>query len=231
MNIAIGSCFRNSAGYPINRWMRQVARLQDWAAHRWHDLNLICVWGDSTDDTRQELINCTSALCGARTTAEVVERSHGGPVFGSTEAPERMKALSYVGNGIFESVGPDIDILIYVESDLMWQPETLGRLMNRLNETDIVAPLVFAGQAFYDIWGFRSLEGERFGPFHPYNRTLRHDGQLTEVSSVGSCLVMRGEVARECRIIDDECLVGFCKDARSKGYRVSVDSSERIEHP
>lgn len=229
MRVALGSLFRNSAGLQVNRWARQVARLQDRVRGQ-HELHLRLVWGDSTDRTREELQACCEALEPASYT--ITERSHGGPVFGSTEDPARMRALSWAWNGLLEQVGEDIDALAYVESDLLWQPEVFLRLVARLERgADVVAPLTFAGVAFYDIWAFRALDGRRWSPFHPYHPDARFDGELTRMNSVGSCLVMRGEVARRCRIRDDQAIVGFCADARAQGYGVFADTGERVDHP
>jgi hypothetical protein len=86
---------------------------------------------------------------------------------------------------------------------------------------------VFAGEAFYDIFAFRK-SGRRFAPFPPFHEEL---GGLTEVDSAGSCLVMKADVARQCRMNDKSGLVSFCDDARAKGFQVWVDPSLRIYHP
>jgi hypothetical protein len=232
MNVAVMSAFRNSAGFHIHRYFVRMARFQDALAREGHTLHLKLVWGDSDDGTQTELFNCASALNPA--TFELIERSHGGPVYGSTEEMARLRALSMVANGAFESIGPEIDVAIWIESDLLWDAQTFLRLIKRLSveDVDVVAPLVFAGEAFYDIWGFRDRTDERYGPFFPFNKELQHVGPvLTEVNSVGSCLVMRGEVARECRIRNDYALVGFCLDARAHNFHVWVDPHERIHHP
>jgi hypothetical protein len=87
---------------------------------------------------------------------------------------------------------------------------------------DVVAPLVMAGEAFYDIWGFRWLDGTRWSPFEHQTLNTRFPTDLIEVGSAGSCLVMRAGVARECRIRNDYCLVGWCEDARAHGYSICV---------
>lgn len=231
MRYAIGSAFRNSAGAQIARYFKQVKCLADTLDRLGHYLHLVLVEGDSTDTTRKELLSSAEAF-GYNTSFDLVTRNHGGPEFGSTEHPERMKALSYVGNGILENVPEDTHILFYVESDLLWDASTFIRLANRLERKriDVLAPLVFAGDNFYDVWGYRDLAGARFGPFHPYSSSLKLS-EPTEVGSVGSCLTMYGEVARETRIPDGEALVGFCKEARRKGYRVWTDARERVNHP
>lgn len=232
MKVVIGSAFRNSAGYHLQRYFHQVDALRDLLKERGDSLRVIAVEGDSVDNTRDELMRwaeyCTLAVT-------IVTRNHGQRVFASTEEPERMTALSYVGNGILESVLLDDDVLIYVESDLVWRPEMMLRCIDQLDSKEdigtvnVVAPLCFAGEAFYDIWAFRK-SGHRFGPFHPYHGELLFD-RLTPVDSAGSCLVMQAQVARECRIVDNEALVGFGRDVWAKGFTLFVDARERIDHP
>lgn len=229
MRVTLGSAFRNSAGGQIRRYFHQVDALIGALMPGGHELDLILVEGDSRDNTREEL------ACRAKDTGlsfNLVTRNHGKKEFGSTEDPERMKALSYVGNGILESVRRSTDVLFYVESDLIWKPDVLLRLADELlpKRIDVIAPLVFAGEHFYDVWGFRDLGGKRFGPFHPYSHTLKLS-EPTEVGSVGSCLVMFGDVARHTRIPEGEALVGFCRAARENGYRVWTDARERVDHP
>ena len=236
MRVAIGSAFRNSAGFHCNRYFQQVNELREQLRDRGDTLRVIAVEGDSVDDTRFELMRWAEYLT---LSVNIVTRNHGKRVFGSTEEPERMAALSYVGNGILESVYETDDVLVYVESDLKWRPEPIIRLIDRLGTStecgddvrriDVIAPLIFAGEAFYDIWAFRK-NGHRFGPFKPYHGELDAT-RPTPVDSAGSCLVMRGEVARKCRIIDNEALVGFCRDVWNKGFTVFADARERIQHP
>ena len=238
VRVAIGSAFRNSAGGHLQRYFHQVDALRDLLKEHGHSLRVIAVEGDSVDNTRTELMRWAEYCVLALT---IVTRNHGKRVFGSTEEPERMAALSYVGNGILESVLPEDDVLIYVESDLVWRAETMLSLINKLGfpevqpmggevrTIDAISPLVFAGEAFYDIWAFRK-SGHRFGPFKPYHGELLFD-RATPVDSTGSCIVMRGEVARTCRIIDNEALVGFGRDVWAKGFALFADARERIDHP
>jgi len=229
MRFALGSAFRNSAGRQIRRYFSQVEELMADLTPGGHELDLILVEGDSTDNTRGELVSRAEAT---GLNFNLITRNHGGPEFGSTEHPERMRALSFVGNGILDGVPNHTDILFYVESDLIWTSRTLLALADQLEQKriDVIAPLVFAGPHFYDVWGFRDLDGHRFGPFHPYSHSLKLS-QPTEVGSVGSCLVMFGHVARKTRIPCGEALVGFCRVAREHGYRVWTDARQRVDHP
>lgn len=228
MRVAIGSAWRNS-DHNVAPYLRRVAQLRD-ALGVGCSVRIIAAEGDSCDRTRDSL-RMLSGIVELET--EIIDVSHGGPDFGSTEAPERMVALSKVGNAIFDAVKEDDDILLYIESDLRWNAEVAETLIHaaaaRVAGFDVFAPMVFAGRAFYDIWGFRTLDGVRFGPFEPYSQALNSDWRVCEVGSVGSCLAMRGEVARKTRIRNDYCLVGWCEDARNNGYRIGVVPELRVD--
>jgi hypothetical protein len=228
--VVIGSAFRNSPNWVVERYFAQVFSYEKELSSWGWKLRVIAVEGDSRNsETRDSIVEWAGIY---DIDLSLTQVNHGGPEFGSVETLERFVALSKVGNGILEQVEVDDDIVVYVESDLLWSPDTFIRLGNQILEEglDVVSPLIFAGQHFYDVWGFRGLDNARFAPFPPYHSMLNLDG-LTEVSSVGSCLVMRAQVANDCRMIDNECLVGFCKDARNKGYKIWVDARERINHP
>lgn len=233
MNIAIGSAFRNSAGPQLSRYVAQMTQLQTRLRREGHTLTWIATEGDSVDDTRMEILRYAKYV---PIDTRIVIREHGLPWFGSTEATERMRALSYVGNGILEGVAEDVDTLIYVESDLIWTAETMLRLITKLSAArevnpcvGVISPLIFAGELFYDIWAFRK-DGERFSPLPPYHTGLSPEGTTT-MDSVGSCLVMTGHVARTCRMRNGGALVDFCGDVRHQGFQIVCDAQERVEHP
>lgn len=226
MNIVVASAFRNSTSY-LWRYFQQVEGLQNILGEQGHTLRVVAGEGDSRDHTLRALVECRTL------NIQIVDTTHKGPVFGSTEHPERLKTLSKVGNQLFESVRKTDDILVYVESDLVWIPSVMAELVRRASTIeagfDVFSPMIFAGPHFYDIWGFRK-DGLRFGPFPPFHPCI--NGQpLVEVDSSGSCLVMSGEIARKCRIRNDYCLVGWCEDARSYGYRIAVCVDLKIHHP
>lgn len=224
MNVVLGSAFRNAGKHQVARYMSQAAELRN--VLNGHTFRVRAVEGDSVDDTAEQL---RAEAATRNLTLDLAIRNHGGPVYYSTEQPERMAALSMVGNGILEGVNDQDDVLVYVESDLIWQADTMVRLMNQLGiGRDVIAPMPFAGSAFYDIWAFR-VNGTRFGPFAPFYSKLRLD-QPTPVDSVGSCLVMKAEVARQVRMTTG-ALVEFCANARGVGFKIFCDARERIQHP
>lgn len=225
MNIVVGSAFRNF-GSNVRRYINQVVALQRHAGEE-HHVRVIAVEGDSRDNTRAMLTMVSEQ---AHVDLELVTCNHGQRHFGSTEEPERMVALSKVGNAIFGAVRETDDVLLYVECDLLWEPSHVGTLIDMAADRrfgiDIWGPRMMAGAAFYDIWGYRHLDGSRFSPFEDPGDKLAQ-----EVSSIGSCLAMRANVAREIRITDDYCLVGWCKNARAAGYRIGCYWPSVVNHP
>jgi hypothetical protein len=229
VNIAVGSAFRDSAA----RLAGYFSRVKALAAHAGppHAVRVIAAEGDSRDGTRQAL---SAVALAAGLPLQVQPCGHGGPAFGSTEEPARMAALTGVGNAIFGAVRGDDDVLVYVESDLLWDPQTVGSLIDMAVERrggfDVLAPMVWAQPGvFYDIYAYRK-DGTRFSSFAPYHPALATAG-VTEVDSAGSCLVMRGEVARQVRIPHGGVLVGWCDAARAAGYRVGVAREFGVQHP
>lgn len=224
-NIVIGSAFRNSAGRQITNWLDQIVALRD---HMSGDcIRVIAVEGDSVDATRQHL---TRGAIIRALDLDLRTCNHGGPVFGSIESPVRFKALAKVGTEILRGVAPDDDILVYIESDLIWSPQIIADLvaltLDRPNR--VVAPLIFAGNNFYDVWAFRK-DGSQFSPFPPYHSGMKSTG-LVEVDSIGSCLVMSARAAEEVAFGDNH-LLDWCLNARKAGYQIFVSADHSIRHP
>jgi hypothetical protein len=223
VKVVVGSAFRNSEGR-VDRYFEQVAAFARYGKEHAFDVRVAAIEGDSTDGTRARLQQPRDL------DVDVVIHEHGGPVYGSTEDPARMAQLTGVGNAIFNSVRESDDVLVYVESDLMWDAATIHSLMLSVicGACDVVAPLVFAGPHFYDIYAFRK-NGVRFSPFYPYHADLNGE-QLVDVDSAGSCLVMSAQVAREVRIPVGGVLVEWCNSARAAGYRVCARLDLGIQH-
>ena len=226
MNLVIVSFFRDSESRgQVQRFFQQVHDLKNASGF---DIRVVAVEGDSRDKTPMAIIRHAS-MCGVP--LELVTRAHGRRYFNSTEELERFEALSFVGNGGLEAVRQEDELVFYVESDLLWDAHTIIRCLAQVHPgMDIVSPLVFAGAAFYDVFAFRA-GGQRFSPHPPYSHVLNGQNHPVEVDSVGSCLCMRGEVARNVRIPGNEVIIGFCRVAREQGYHVFVDPRERIQHP
>lgn len=239
--LAVLSFFRNSArSGQVTRFFQQVIGLQTQVRYMDMMLRCIAVHGDSVDGTEGTLI---TEAARAQVSLQLIRADHGGPEFGSVDTTARMTALSMIANRGLDAVRLDDDYVWYVESDLLWSPRVVMGLLSELRvremvgegyeshrqQPGLIAPMPFAGEAFYDIWGFRK-SGHRFGPFHPYHGELKFD-DITVVDSVGSCFVMHGAVARTCRIRNGNALVGFCEDVRANGWEVTCDARKKVVHP
>lgn len=223
MNVVLVSNFRNMSGR-VARYLDQVLALS-----QHHKLRVVAIEGDSIDDTAGELVRLSGAM-GIPLTIHT--HNHGKQVFGSTESSERFVALTGVMMAGMHAVNSSDEVAVSVESDLMWGTYDMLALIgivHRGKDTDIVAPMIFAGARFYDVWAFRK-NGIRFTPHAPYHHELAING-VTEVDSVGSCLAMRAEIAQTVTPIGQQCIVSWCAGARAQGYTIGVAAGLRVAHP
>lgn len=228
LNWVIVSAFRNASAHQIDRWLTQCGSLRAQVTGR---CRIVAVVGDCSPGDRTEALLRSGAL--ARGIGlEIVRYDHGGPHFGSVESAQRMRQLSGVGNAMLNSVAEDDDLVFYVESDLIWEahvPLELAGYLDGWNGPHVAAPLVFAGEYFYDVWGFR-INGERFSPFFPYHKELGPG--LSFVDSVGSCFVMYASVATNKLLrMSEGALVELCDRLRTSGHTIGVVPTLSVRHP
>lgn len=225
--IAVCSMFRDSARY-IDRSLHQYDLLAKDLDKRGEDVRFIFCENSSVDDTYQRL----SDFAGTWDTT-LVQRSDDCRYWESVDNRERWRHLAWVANATLEEVTAEDDAVIYVESDLAWEPSTLLRLLDHLNRVDVVSPLNmrFDGTN-YDRWGTRGMDGRRFTadpPFHP-SVEAAGPGELVEVQSVAGCTAMVADVARLTRFSPDDCYVGLNREMRLAGFRVWLDPSLAVTH-
>lgn len=179
MNITLCSIFRNSAGY-LDRYFAQVDALREHVKVR-----VVGTWGDSTDDTAARL---------HKHEIEVEAFHHGGPDFGSVDNPQRWDQIARVVCRTLDRVGDPGDALVWVESDLIWEPDTFLTLLDDLEVARAVAPQVLAdgSDRWYDTWGFRK-DGRLFNGFPPYWPGSMEPEGFVKIDSCGSCFVTRGD--------------------------------------
>lgn len=240
MNIAIVSAFRNSSSRLL-RYFLQVQSLLDHAKRSDPNakIRVIAVEGDSTDRTRHELRNAKKVF-NVPFKVDLVVHDHGKREFSSTEDVDRLEALTGVMKAGMSAVDFRDDVVLYVESDLIWHPHQVGSLIDMALRQDygfdIFAPMIWSGKdhlgqrIFYDIWGFRK-NGARFSPFYPYSSEYLNNLHLSEIDSAGSCLAFRSEIAEKVVVSGSNGLVSWCESARKQGYRIAVAPQFYVEHP
>lgn len=233
MNVTILSCFRNACPY-LERYCEQMDGLQTLLQKRGDHLTLILGYGDSTDGTEAALFDeCSNRFC-----ALLVDVSHGGPVFASIEDPVRFRQLAYVGNRLLEHVPRDADVVGIVESDLIWDAQTMVQLIEDLEHLPppfgAVAPMVMDGpNSFYDVFAFRR-GGVRFTKKPPYGPfTIAPDPlciNLEWIDSAGSVLFMDAELARKARFGERDAIVSFCRQINWHGGSIWLDTQAKVIH-
>lgn len=235
MNVVIASIFRDSASY-LDRYVAQVTGLRDALAGRGDALRAVWGEGDSIDRTAVHLAEKARKRA---LTFDLLDVSHGGAKFGSVNVEQRWRQISYCCNLVLHAIPDSADVVVYVESDLIWSPDTIISLIDRLtgSQMDAIAPMSMAyGETptrFYDVWGFRS-GGVCFQPYAPFHDALqqRTPGMLVKLDSAGSCIVMTGAVARSARFSPpEEGIVGFGHDLNAKGFLLWLDPDQTVWHP
>lgn len=232
MNIILASIFRNSGSY-LDRYFSQLAQLRRVLTERGHKIHFVWAEGDSEDDTFQKL----AVYLNSDSKSTLVKADHGGPIFGSIDNEHRWRNISFVCNALLEHIPDDADIVVYIESDLLWVPDTILQLIEHVQQIGIiaVAPMCFhlPTGVMYDVWGHRK-DGINFSPYHPYHPALLdiYPGTLVPIDSAGSCIVMRGEVARTTRFDPPELgIVGWCQNMHRLGVQLYLDPSLKVFHP
>lgn len=231
MKVVIASIFRDSASY-LDRYVSQVTALRDALAARGDSLR--GVWGEGDSIDRTATILAEKARKRALT-FDLIDVSHGGPKFGSVNVEQRWRQISYCCNLVLHTIPEDADVVVYVESDLIWDAETMLEMIDTLDTgIDVLAPKSMAyGEVtprFYDTYGHRS-GGEQFQPYAPFHSGIELNN-LLRMDSAGSCLVMKGHVAQTTRFTPPELgIVGWGNDINAQGYSFWLDPTQSVWHP
>lgn len=228
MNITIVSAFRNSTSY-IPRYFAQIDHLAIVLARRtpYTHLNLLLGYGDSTDGTGEALFEAAADSIGAH----LIDVSHGGKEYGSVEDAQRFRQLAWTWNKLLPNIPRDSDAVVLLESDLIWEAETLVALIDHLATYPAIAPMIFHAyppDRFRDVYAFRR-NGVRFTNEEPYHADL--NGAVLQVDSAGSVLAMRGPLARKVCVSEVDVVVGLCRQIYENGGSVFLDPSLRVVHP
>lgn len=231
MNACVCSAFRNASPY-VNRYFEQMSGLYNLLAQYEDTLWIIAGEGDSIDTTEMELL----AHLAEFPNTGFVKVEHGGPDHGSVVNPVRFRQLAKVWNAIWRSIPANCDAVLFLEADLIWEPDDLFVLLCDLKAVPAVAPMVMHGgkdypkEQFYDVWAFRK-EGKHFNPFPPYYNGASSFMGYVPLDSAGSCIALRGDLARQVRFTEDEVIVGLCRQISSLGHRAWLNPNLYIRHP
>lgn len=220
-NVTLCAPFRNN-GLTLPWFVACVNTL----THPRDNLRVICVEGDSTDDTWEQLHRW--AVADSRVT--LVTCNTGRPKYPSIVHPERFALLARVFNTGLEAVDLEwSDYVLFTPSDVLFQPDTLARLL--AHGKDMIAPFFWSRHGkFYDTWG-HTRQGRSFDGCDRDQVEALFGTQPIEMETVGGMVLMRSNVLRAgCRYTRDEVDRGLCKCARECGYSVWADPTTHIRH-
>lgn len=227
-SICLCSAFRNSCGY-LSRYFYQCHQLDALLHEKGHRLRFVWGEGDSTDATLKTLQSATY-----RFRASIVDCTHGGADYPSIVLEERWKQLAHVGRCIFAAIPTDADAVVYVESDLAWEAQTLVTLIDRLTDYPAISPMImlerkgWPSDSFYDTFVFRRA-GRHFEHRPPYHWCYQPDVPF-RVDSAGSCMAMRGEIARGLQFDEQTIFLDLCRQIYANGGSVWVDPECSVTH-
>lgn len=186
-------------------------------------VDVVAVEGDSIDNTYEAL---------QATDSTVLKVEHGGPYFPSVDNPLRWRQLGSVCEvaltAAVRDLAPD-EPTVYVESDLVWEPEMMVRLVDHLSLFPAVAPMSMHGDRFYDTWGHR-YRGEGFRSYPPH-----FDGwsasMMHQIDSAGSCFALSYTAAQVAHFSPVDCIRGIGRSLRENGFSLWLDPTLRVDHP
>ena len=180
MKLTVCSIFRDSVGY-VPRYFHQIDRLREHV-----DVNLVLAEGDSTDETMDHLLRLVEPP------DVLLHVAHGGAKYGSIDHPVRWDQIASVVRPVIErALRDDPDMVMWVESDLVWDTGNMLRLIDGAKNGRAVAPMALAegSKRFYDVWGYRVAK-VGFNAYEPYwpGQPETEDGYV-KIDSCGSCFV------------------------------------------
>lgn len=130
----------------------------------------------------------------------------------------------------FKKYYQDEDFVVLDDGDIVKIPKTFLEETTDLN-LDIVAPGIWIENTdppqFFDTYVFRTLDGSKFPPFGiPYK-----DSKIPiEIGSVGTLVVMKGEIFNKISFENPVPTLQFCKNARNAGYKIWFAPWIKVTH-
>lgn len=221
-DLTVLSIFRNSMPY-LDRYARQVFEL---CAAYGGDVHFCWLEGDSADDTAAVLAMLAEDL--RAVTVTLTTFNHGGPSYPSVDNPDRWRQLAAVWNRNLDEL-PESRYAVCVESDLIWQPTDMLAMLDHLDNDrcDVAYPLLMLRDTnqFYDTHAYHAPDGRGWSAWPPYAPGW-DGGRFVPVSRAGGMVAARGDVMRQARWGDDDCVLHF-----PEGTRCMVDMHTVIRHP
>jgi hypothetical protein len=155
----------------------------------------------------------------------------GSPKYGQHTSPERFKHLARIWNWALGMADLDwSDYIFLVPFDIIWNSDTITQLWR--NNVDLVSPLTFCDDRFYDTWAMERVNGKKWKDFTKDWCEENLKGRLLQMNLIGGTVLIDAKVLKAgCRFTEEDCDHGLVKAARSHKFRCYVDTSCWVEHP
>lgn len=280
-SIVMCSLFRNSVWY-MSRFLecieRSIDKIKNMNIER---VDLVFIEGNSTDNTWSNLLSWSRVIKDKIKDKSdfkvgvILEKLDINNNIG-----DRFDKLALLRNMLIKIGLKKHDYVLMIDSDVTWDDDYLiVKLVSDLEKSgsDVIAPLVyvegyktFGDTYFYDTLAFNSKnfgkdlgsdsgKDSRFKHYFPYIKGGNDDinkiikGEFLEVSSVGTCYLLRGEIYNINDLNDFDAMkcyketnngknicmykgegvseqVRFFESARKSGYKILVDSKLKVLH-
>lgn len=135
--------------------------------------------------------------------------------------------LSYIAENL------EVDYVLWLESDLIYQPGMLDRLI--ADEKPAIAPMIWVFDKpetrFYDIWAYRHEKGN-FPPHTPAWYAENYPKEPFEIRTAGSVILAEAKFIYDgARFDEREAIVSYCENLREKGATIWCDPKVHVQHP
>lgn len=231
MKIVFCSAFRNAVE-SVSTYFRQMAGLYFLLAENGDAPYLLLGEGDSTDHTREALVD---AIRSTGLAGKVLDCTHGGKRYGHVIDEKRFAQLAGVYNKIWQEIPADAGVVVFLEGDLLWQPAQMIGLIAAAREYGAAAPMIYdelpdeqGKRLFYDTWGMVA-DGVNFTKLPPYHPHV--NGHPIPLDSAGSCIAMRADAARRVHFPAEDMVVGMTKLLAANGCPVWLMPQLAVIHP
>lgn len=227
MNVVLGSMFRDATGY-LSTYFEQVEGLRTLLEDRGDRLRVVAVENDSRDDTHEVIDRW---LFGHFADGVLIRAHDDCPYHPSVDIPERWRHHAWVANHVLEDLTDEDDVIVYVESDLIWDPVEMLALIDHTKDNKAWTASVFhrqRGARWYDSWG-TTLDGEPFHGMGPYHAAW--GPETIRVDTCASVLACPVGLAQVTRFQPEDAFKGWCRDLYAHGTQVWLDTRLAVIHP
>ncbi len=213
---------KNDAKY-LPRFLETMSKL-DYPKEK---LRWVWIYGKSTDNTLEIILDFHK------------KHSYDFEIYEEFPIHMPVKSSLYLAElcNAFKDLYQDEEFVLFADTDIIRVPSNTLKELVKVKK-DIVAPYVYVEgtEQFFDTYVFR-INGWKFEKvilngkeYNLMNPPFKDAKEPVELDSVGTFLLIRGEVFKKVRWENPAPHLQFCKNARKLGYKVYALPYIKIYH-